>query len=372
VTRRRFAAGGLLDRYVGTVFLSSYATALLVIVGLVLITDLASNLEGYVEPWKDGGSAPTTLILRYYALNVPFLFLQSAPFVTLAAGVFTVSKLLKYNEIAAGMAAGISARRITAPIFLGGVLAALGSFGLREWMTDTVLPQRDALLYVLKEQRYDRVYENVRLRSLDGSVLRLGELRPAYGSPPRAEVRDLEANLRVGPSIARVQAERAVYVEYEGRPRWRLWGGTWQEVGERKEVRAVDWLEGFDFTPSLALTYHRARNNPLDLSFGEAVELSRRDPDNVVYQTLMQYYLTFSLANVVLLLVGLPLLLRHERGRGMEGLARSLLLCVFYFGADFVCRNLGLQGALDPLYASWLPVLAFGSLGVVLYDSMRT
>jgi lipopolysaccharide export LptBFGC system permease protein LptF len=86
---RRRAVGGLLDRYVGTVFVSSYATALLVIVGLVFITDLAGNLDSYLEPWANGETAPMSLIARFYLLNVPFLFLQSAPFVTLAAGVLS-------------------------------------------------------------------------------------------------------------------------------------------------------------------------------------------------------------------------------------------------------------------------------------------
>ena len=74
----------------------------------------------------------------------------------------------------------------------------------------------------------------------------------------------------------------------------------------------------------------------------------------------------------MLLLVGLPLLMRHERGSGAEGLAKGLLLCLFFFAADFVCRNLGVQGSLDPLLASWLPVLFFGSLGIVLFESLPT
>jgi lipopolysaccharide export LptBFGC system permease protein LptF len=31
-----------------------------------------------------------------------------------------------------------------------------------------------------------------------------------------------------------------------------------------------------------------------------------------------------------------------------------------------------LQATLDPRFAAWMPVLIFGSLGIVLYDSMRT
>jgi lipopolysaccharide export LptBFGC system permease protein LptF len=45
---------------------------------------------------------------------------------------------------------------------------------------------------------------------------------------------------------------------------------------------------------------------------------------------------------------------------------------VFYFAADFFFRNLGLGGNLDPRLASWLPILFFGSLGLVMFDSMRT
>jgi lipopolysaccharide export LptBFGC system permease protein LptF len=33
---------------------------------------------------------------------------------------------------------------------------------------------------------------------------------------------------------------------------------------------------------------------------------------------------------------------------------------------------MGIQGNLDPLLAAWLPVLLFGSLGLVLYDSMQS
>jgi len=87
---------------------------------------------------------------------------------------------------------------------------------------------------------------------------------------------------------------------------------------------------------------------------------------------MLQYHLTFPLANLILLLVGLPILLRHDRGRGAEGLAKGCLLCVFYFAADFVLRNQGLGGRMDPVLAAWLPILFFGSLGLALYETMRT
>lgn len=372
-TKRLFAPLGRLDRYVASIFVSSYATSLLVVVGLFFVMDMASNLNRYLEPWPDGTKVPTSTVLRFYGLNIPFLFLQSAPFVTLTAGMFTVVRLLKSNEIEACLAAGISARRALMPVFVGGFFIAAGVFGLREWMAESLVPKRDAIRYTLTEKRHERVYEKLWLRDLNGSVVRLGEFRPAAGDPPVAEVRDLRAVLRDERGTVSIEADRAVWTQREGGPAWRLEGGERKIVGQEARTREpVDWLDGFEFTPEMALTFQRNLENPLELSFAESASLARRDPDSVVYQTLLQYHLTFPLANVVLLLIGVPLLLRHERGSSAEGLAKGLLLCVFFFGFDFVFRNLGIQGDLDPLLASWAPVILFGSAGVVLYDSIAT
>ena len=94
--------------------------------------------------------------------------------------------------------------------------------------------------------------------------------------------------------------------------------------------------------------------------------------DQPAWATLWHYHLTFALANLVLVLVGVPLMFNHERGRGTERLALGGLLCVFYFALDFVLRTMGLNGHLSPVLASWAPVLAFGVVGMFLTDSMRS
>ncbi len=373
-TRRRLALGGTLDRYVGGLFAASYVTAFFVIVGMFLIMDASTNLDEFLEPWPDGSKVPGSVIARYYAANLPFLFLQAAPFITLIAGLFTLTRLLRNNEVAAAMAAGISARRVLLPIFVGGVVAAGAMVAVREVSTSTVLPVRDSLKFVLEKKSFDVMYKTLRMRTREGSLLRMDEFYPGDDETPAYGL-DLDVKLRSSEGwVATVQAERATLAEREGVWGLVLEGGRRIEISDRREVTPIDWLgpELFSCTPELALTYRRAKDNPLELSFAEARELSARDPDNVVYQTLVQYHLTFPLANLVLLLVGLPLLMRHERGAGAEGLAKGLLLCLFFFAADFVCRNLGVQGTMDPLLSSWLPVLFFGSLGAVLYESLPT
>ncbi len=363
--RRGLAFGGKLDRYVLSLFTGSYAVAFLLVVGLFVILDLATKLDEYLQPSPLTGQPPSSwLIVEFYLLNLPFVYLQLAPFVTLLAGLFTLAKLLRHNEIVAALAAGISTHRLLLPVFASAAALALGMFGLREWFTEQIGNRRDELQARLVDGGSGQVLENLWLKDRAGNPVRLTE----YTSGTPAHIRGLEATDMAGPRWINVEAERAVWTGGA----WELAGGVREDLTEREAAPVpVGHLEGFEFTPADVLMAHKARERPMDLSFAEVRALAARDTGNAQYRTLLQYHLTFPLAHVVLLLVGLPMLLRHDRGR-VEGVAFGFALCVFYFGADFISRSLGMREILSPLLASWLPVLFFGSLGIVLFGAMRS
>lgn len=372
--RGRLRVLGRIDRYVLALFSTSYATAFLLVVGLYMILDMAQNLDEYLSPFADGTRPSSWLIVRYYALQIPFRFLEVAPFVTLVAGLFTVGKLVRHAEAVAALAAGVSAQRLLAPLVVLAILIGALMFGLRETTSVALGSRRDALRILLDKKQRDPVYANLWLKDGRGNLVQLGEYRPRPEGSGTPEVRDLSEYLVSGANWTTTTAPRATWDAQASR--WILQDGERHVVqgeGQGEErLEKTDALSGFPFTPELANTFQRARASPLELSFAEAVEMGRRDPDNVAYRTLLQYHVTFPLANVVLILVGLPLLMRHEKGRGTRTLASAFSLCIGYFAADFVCRNLGLQGTLDAPLAAWLPILFFGSLGIVLYDGMRT
>lgn len=362
---------GRLDRYVGGLFVAAFATALLLVVGLSTIAFLATHLDHF-EPWSDGSTVPALDALRFYVFNVPFLYLQVAPFVTVVAALFTLSRMIKSNETVAALAAGVSAQRLLLPVIAGGVLAAGAMFALREALTHTIAPQRDALLDMLEEKRREPVYEGVWLKDRQGDVVRVREFRPSTGSPPVAELLGVEVTSKRRNVFILQRAARAIWSATPAGPRWVLEGGELEEVDTGKEKRAIRELEDLEFTPADVLTAIKGYEFPLELSFSQIADLARRDPDNTEYQTLLQYNLTFPLANVMLLLVALPLMMGRERGRQQVGLAAGCGLCVAFFFVDFISRALGMDGSLSPVVSSWLPVLIFGSLGIAMFESMRS
>jgi lipopolysaccharide export system permease protein len=357
---------GRLDRYVARLFLGAYATAFLLVVGLYLILQVASQLD-FFEPWANpsaGGGPPratTSELTRYYLLSIPYYYLQVGPFVTLVAGLFTVAKLVRHNELVAALSAGVSARRLLTPVLAGACAAALVLFFVREFATIWIAPQRDALYDVLDNHRRERVDEYVWVRDDAGSTVRIERYKTGV-------MEGVRAFLKQGGVRRIMSAKRA---EWQA-GRWLLEdGASWTE-GRASEVTPIGNLDGIDVTPQDVRTAIRASEQNLELAYAEVLKLARRDPDNLQMQTLLQYLITFPVANLVLLLVGLPFMLGRDRGRLFEGLITGGLLCVLYFCLDSLTREWGMNGDLSPLVASWSPLVLFGSLGIVLWEGMRT
>ncbi|NOT30593.1 MAG: LptF/LptG family permease [Planctomycetes bacterium] len=360
---------GRLDRYVARLFALSYAASFFLVVGLFVILDMATNLDDYLAPDKTGYAPSGALVGKFYLLQLPFLYLQMSPYVTLVAGMFTAAKLARSNEFVAAFGAGISVRRMLLPVYLGAALLAGGMFLLREQATRELGRRRDFLQDHLKSHRLEPEIENLMVWVGRSLPVTLSEyvVRP---DPLRSEARGLSAQRREAGRMLSIGAKVA-------RP---LSGGRWaledgrclEDDGGRRQTRALDVLDDPRFTPEDVELAWKAKKNVMDLAHSELTDLLAREPSNLQYQTLLQYNRTFPLAGLLLLLVGLPFVVGDERGKAGERIARGFLLCAIYFGVDFVARQLGWQGAVGPLFAGWLPLVVFGSLGAVLTASMRS
>lgn len=366
--KRRLAPFGLLDRYVLQLFGASFGVAILLVVGIFLILDLSTNLDSFMQPDENGQVPSGLLVARYYLLQVPFVYLQVAPLVTLLAGLFSVSKLMRHREVVAALGAGVSSRRVMAPVLFGGAVLGVAMIGLRELATETLGDARDATFDRLKNGRIERVVEDFRFKDRHGNPVLIEEFR-AGDSGEAPSIRGLLMVERHPDRFVKLKADEARWNPV--RKAWLLEGGRIEDVDD-SERREDEIRELATFGPSDVLRLHKAQVNPFDVSGREARYLAQRDPSNVQYRTLSHYHLSFPLANLVLLLCGIPFLVRFRRGWGPEGVALGFLVGVFYFAADMLTRGLGMEGQLGPLLAAWVPILVFGSLGTVLYTHMRS
>jgi lipopolysaccharide export LptBFGC system permease protein LptF len=128
--------GRRLDRYVGFSFLWHFVLSLVAVVGLYVVIDTFRNLDDFLE--KEGIVGKIRCILIYHAYQIPVLLTQFLPLVTLLAGIISLSRLARYNELNAMKAAGVSMRRALAPILLASLAIGALSAANQELLVPTM------------------------------------------------------------------------------------------------------------------------------------------------------------------------------------------------------------------------------------------
>lgn len=347
-----------LDRYVSGYFLSSYGVCLLFFMGMFVLIDLFGKSDEIVEATdslRQMGYSVGPLLIRYYGLLLPFVFLQVAPFVTVMAAMFALTRLRRNNELVPMIVVGRSVFRILAPVFVCSVLLAVFMVLIQEYVAPTLSDSREkarALLFKGEETRLveglfpcgDSTY--VFVRGYDIITKHIGNFDISTLDTEEAPI--LGSDARWDPV-----RQRFVYEEIRGE-------GEDSAVVERELPEQL--------TPHFIDSQVRGVH---DLSYSQAQYLYDMTGDSK-WKVLLHYHLTFPLSNILLLLLALPFVLSQQSRSLMVGMVISILICAAYFAFDAMMRNLGDKDVLHPVLAAWFGVIFFGSLGIVLVDNVRT
>src|SRR5436853_5317387 len=115
----------LLDRYVIRNFLEAYFYCIAGFLSIWLIFDVSDNISTFIDQHFGFG-----LTVRYYATQVPEVFVILLPVSLLLALLFALGRMSRANEIVSMLTAGVSIPRVLAPLIGMGLLTVAGSFAL--------------------------------------------------------------------------------------------------------------------------------------------------------------------------------------------------------------------------------------------------
>lgn len=354
---------GRLDRYVAGIYLSCWVLAVVFFVGLFGVVDFFGNIGDLIDHARSTGGG-AGIIGRFYLCQAPRIFKEMAPFVMLMAALLTVLRLQRHNEFMAMQLTGRSSRRVLMPVF---VMSALFT-GVLAWVQESVAPQvsveRERLEAILLKGRKDWTIDPIYIKDAQGWLFSAHDFHVYTGVIDKLHVSGRDAQ---GRNVS-VSGSAATWDEPAGG--WRLQGGV-REVrslpeGELLETSPADMVVT-DVRPDDLLMEHR---QPFDLSYAEILERSERYPSAPGYRLLRHYHVTYPLSVLLLVVLGVPLVLRRPQQRGFMGVGAAVGLCVAFMLVDATVRDLGNHGWLHPVVAAWLPVILAGSLGVVLLDSV--
>ena len=353
-----------LDRYVARIFLSSWFACTALFVGLFGVVDFFGKVGDLIEHSSSAG-AGLGVIGRMYLCRLPGIFVQVAPFVMLMSALFTVLRLQRHGELVAIFMTGRSPMRVLAPIFGLTLVCMVVVVVAQESLVPRLAKQRESDEALLLHGREDWVLSTT-IKDASGQILNVIDYHVATETIGKltASGADERGRSRI------TYGEDAVFDEAEGG--WRLRNGRIEVIApgsDRPEIVEQAAFLPTDVRPQDLMI---EKQQPFDLSFREIVERGQRYPQSARWKLLRHYHITYPLSVLLLVMLGVPFVLRRRHRGTLIGMGIALLLCIAYLTVDVIVRDMGLAGFMPPVIAAWLPVILAGSLSVVLFDTLET
>jgi lipopolysaccharide export system permease protein len=363
----------ILDRYVAKNFLIGYAIAFCVLIGLRIIIDLFVKLDEFTEHADMGTLAVIKNILTFYGLHSILYFRDFAGMITVVAAAFSLGKMVRYNELVAVMASGVSLKRVIVPI----VLLALLLTGLLVIDQEFLIPPlSDKLVRTQDTIPGQEFYDVHFIVDGNGSLIcsQKFDVKTSTLYKPTIITRRKIPDSVIWEVTGRIEAKKAIY-DFRNR-KWLLANGLFIEKGSIEGSRPIAFYAS-DIAPRDIPIRRKSRHKTLLSSRQLAVLASQRTKIKDLAQLYSQkhFRITDPIINLVMLMVCLPILVCRDPKSMKSAIMISFGTTAACFITTFICKMFATEVVFDrviPELWAWLPVFIFLPIALIELDSMKT
>ena len=354
----------ILDRYVAKEFLLGYLVAVFVVLSLRVVLDLFIELDEFVEdaPNRTSSSFFNVIgyIVAYYTPKLFEYFRDFSGVMIILAAAFSLVRMSRQNELTAVLASGISLKRLLAPIILLAMLLNL----LMVFDQEVILPRLADKLVREHDEIAGVDPMKVSLLSDRDNALLSGKF-----NPDTKTLTQLFIILRTdGQGSGLITADKAIWNPQL--KHWQLTNGMYFSDEGSREPRMV-WES--DLSPDY-LWLQKNSNFKSLMSSAQLTDLVRSQRKGAEQrQAISEKHFRFTdpIINMVMLLLGLPLLVTRERFSSKAAFFLAIVGPASCFIVTFVCKLIGSELP-EPLLAAWLPLIVFLPLSVITLDGIKT
>ncbi len=355
----------IVERYLMRSFLWAFLYCLAFFSVLFVIIDGFNHLDDYIHH-----SVSLRIVLTYYYYLFPSILVQIVPISALVSILFGLGTLNKHNEIVALKTSGVSASHILSPYIFIGILISFTIFLINE----TAVPQytltstaiMDGLILKGKKNFEERALKNVTLYGKEKRIFFAREFevmtQTLYDIIVIEDNQEATAKSKLTARKAQYENNHWVFYEamkYEMDRRGDIVGEP--VFSKRLEVELPEKPSDFIHEGS-------------QLEFMNAKQLRayihnlKGSSQKLIRKLWVDFHqrIAFPFISLIVILIGAPLAIRHERGSVMRGLGTSFVIVVLYYGINSICLALGRGGMIEPFLSAWSGNLFFGLIGLYL------
>jgi lipopolysaccharide export system permease protein len=355
----------ILDRYLTRYFIFVLVAALLAFIIIYVLIDLIENLDTFID-----NQTPFSTVVKYYLLYIPFMANLTIPIAVLLSCLFTIGQMVRYNELVALKASGVSLYRVLFPLFRLGFLISLLALLFGELVVPVSNLRRAEVkqVEIKKNPPSDQQRrKNIYLQDSRNRLIYVKEFSGQTKTALSVLIQEYDGETLV----ERVDARNMMWKDNV----WILHRAEIRSFkGDREEFRTVAEVPrpDFSFTPDDLV------QRPKDPEEMNIVELKsyirhvkRLGGDAQRWIADFHLKLAFPFTNIIIVLFGTALASVRRRSGAAVGFGISLFICFVYYTVMEVGRAMGRSGDLHPIVSAWIGNGLFGLIGLVMLVKAR-
>ena len=353
----------LLDRYILRNFLQVYLYCIAGFISIWLIFDISDNISTFIDE-----RISLLLAVRYYATQVPQVFIILLPVSLLLALLFTLGRMSRANEVVSMLTAGISLPRVLVPLIGMGLLTVTASMALNYSLAPHAELARKTLLSEARARPAALIEGQIFRNRTDDRTWFVQNFRHGGNSFNNVQVLQQDANDNI---VTNYLATRAFY-----RPETKTWDlenakvvhydHTGNIIDEQiyPLLRVEHWSE----TP-FRLGSANVRAEFLSLpELREYLHFNADFPETLLapFRTHFQYRLALPWTCLVVVCIAAPLGIGYSRRGVLSSVAAAVILV---FSMNFLTHlflALGEGDRISAWTAAWAPNFLFAAIGLYL------
>jgi len=366
-----YQLSGTLDRYMARQFLVAFSLCMGTLLLVFVLMDLQHNIGDFNEAEDTIG-----LILSYYKINIPALFVFLLPYVLLLTLLYSLGKMSRYQEIVAMIQTGRGVLRIVAPLLVTGVFASLICLIFNYHWGPWVEGHKDIVIEMAKSGKANMARSVLYRDSNSGRVWLVGAFPYLFektGTIRNVTVKEFNNE---GHPINKLEAKTATWSKKN--KNWTFSEVTLIDLEARPlpvkvntgDTLTRDWQETpwLLVKPGLDQSHLGIPELNSWLKTHKNVEWANRLP----YLTQWHYRFSQPVICLITILLAAPLgIVFSRRGIG-GGVSIAVFLCAGMLFASSFFLTFGEAGHLPPALAAWGTNIMFMLIALYLFNRRIT
>ena len=365
----------LIDRMLLRNFFKAWLVCFFSLVSLYVVIDIFNKLDQFIDVAGQTDTNVFEVMGVFYSYQLVLIFDRLCGVIILLAAMFTVTWMLRNNELLPLLSAGVSTRRVLQPVFFGTVVMLALSVANREMLMPRIADK-------LENPASDPHGEGMKV--VTGGYEPNGILIAGHvGYRKGMLIKNFTCTIpeRVAGALVNIAAREARYIPpgiQQPSGGWLLTETTPAAPPINISANVLEKLDpGKLFLHTERLDFDAITRSNVWYTYASmwniVNELDRADGSRLAGMAVQIHLrVTLPFLTLIMVLMGVAIILRDQCRNIFLNAGMCLVVAALFYASCYLAKYLGDHEYLSPTMSAWLPVILFGPPSVAMTDAIHT